>query len=118
LSEALIARTEELMERRLATIASTAPEVAATLRGYCRATATSQRAIADGLIAWLGGEPNVATSVKRTAGIKGDIDYFGALSAIQGLLVMLRDSGHAGLVVVLDEVRRCNECEAMSGTKA
>lgn len=103
-TDALITRTEELMERRLATIARTAPAVAAALRGYRRATAASQRAIADGLIAWLGGEPNVAASVKRTAGIKGDIDHFGALSAVQGLLVMLRDSGHAGLVVVLDEV--------------
>lgn len=103
-TEALIARTEELMERRLASIARTAPAVAAALRGYRRATAEGQRAVADGLIAWLGGEPNVAASVKRTAGIKGDIDHFGALSAVQGLLVMLRDSGHAGLVVVLDEV--------------
>src|SRR5436190_12672954 len=70
-TEALIAKTEELMERRLATIARNAPALAAALRGYRRATAAGQRAVADGLIAWLGGQPNVAASVKRTAGIKG-----------------------------------------------
>ena len=46
----------------------------------------------------------MSASVKRSAGVKGDIDHFGALSFLQGLLVVLRDSGHAGLVLVLDEV--------------
>lgn len=101
---ALLTRTDDLMDRRLAAIARSAPALAASLRGYRRATAAGQSDVADGLIAWLGGQPNVAASVKRTAGIKGDVDHFGALSALQGLLVMLRDSGHAGLVVVLDEV--------------
>jgi hypothetical protein len=59
---------------------------------------------ADGLIAWLGGQPNVAASVKRAAGIKGEIDHAGALSFLQGLLRILRDSGHAGLFLAIDEV--------------
>src|SRR5690606_39599025 len=62
------------------------------------------REIADGLLAWLAGQPHVSANVKRYAGIKGDLDHFGALSFLQGLLTVLRDSGHAGLVVVLDEV--------------
>ena len=66
--------------------------------------ASNDTAIADGLLAWLAGQPNVSASVKRSAGVKGDIDHFGALSFLQGLLVVLRDSGHAGLVLVLDEV--------------
>jgi hypothetical protein len=37
-------------------------------------------------------------------GVKGDIDHFGAMSFLQGLLTVLRDSGHAGLYLVLDEV--------------
>ncbi|MFH0903072.1 MAG: BREX system ATP-binding domain-containing protein, partial [Pseudomonadota bacterium] len=36
--------------------------------------------------------------------IKGEIDHFGALSFLQGLLVVLRDSGHRGYLLVLDEV--------------
>lgn len=36
--------------------------------------------------------------------MRGDLDHFGALGFLQGLLVVLRDSGHPGLLVVLDEV--------------
>jgi hypothetical protein len=100
----LLARTNELMEQRLANITRTAPGFAAALRGYREAVAAGERAVADGLIAWLSGQPNVGAAIKRAAGIKGDIDHFGALTALQALLVMLRDSGHAGLVAVLDEV--------------
>src|SRR5260370_16663022 len=42
--------------------------------------------------------------MRRGAGIRGDLDPFGAMGFRQGLLVVLRDSGHPGLVVVLDEV--------------
>ena len=56
------------------------------------------------LLAWIGGQPNVGAAAKCYAGVKGDLDHFGALSFLQGLLVILRDSGFSGLVVVLDEV--------------
>jgi hypothetical protein len=36
--------------------------------------------------------------------LKGSVDHFGATSFLQGLLLILRDSGLAGLVLVLDEV--------------
>jgi hypothetical protein len=103
-SSRLLERTNELMEQRLAAISKTAPMFAVALRGYRRAVAQGQSAIAEGLLAWLMAQPNVAASTKRFAGIKDDIDHFGALSFLQGLLVVLRDSGHGGLVVVLDEV--------------
>ncbi|HEY0513779.1 MAG TPA: BREX system ATP-binding protein BrxD [Thermoanaerobaculia bacterium] len=102
--EALLARTHALMERRLADISRGAPAFAAALRGYREALAAGRRESAEGLLAWIGGQPNVAAEAKRAAGIKGEIDHFGALSFLQGLLVVLRDSGHPGLVVVLDEV--------------
>jgi hypothetical protein len=100
----LLERTNALMEQRLAEITKQAPAFAATLRAYRSALAANDSALADGLLAWLAGQPNVSASVKRSAGVKGDIDHFGALSFVQGLLVVLRDSGHAGLVLVLDEV--------------
>ena len=62
------------------------------------------RATAEALLAWVGGQPNVGAAAKRYAGVKGDLDHFGALSFLQGLLVILRDSGFSGLVLVLDEV--------------
>jgi hypothetical protein len=100
----LVQQTNELMEQRLAAITRNAPAFSATLRGYRHALAEGDTATADALIAWLAGQPNVAAQAKRAAGIKGEIDHFGALSFLQGLLVMLRDSGHAGLLLVLDEV--------------
>lgn len=100
----LIERTTELLEQRLAKVSSTAPTFSAALRGYRQAQATGDRAMAEGILAWLAGQPNVASAAKRFCGVKGDIDHFGALSFLQGLLVVLRDSGHPGLLLVLDEV--------------
>src|SRR5688572_25427587 len=92
------------MEKRLAAVTRNAPMFAAALRGYRHAVATGDAAVADGILAWIAGQPNVGMAAERAAGVKGDIDHFGALSFLQGLLVVLRDSGHAGLVLVLDEV--------------
>ena len=47
-------------------------------------------------MAWLGGQPNVAAAVKRAAGVKGDLDAFGAMHFLAGLLTILRDSGRSG----------------------
>jgi hypothetical protein len=100
----LLARTETLLEQRLATVSRVAPAFAATLRAYRRAVAAEQRDVAEGLIAWLSGQPNVAAHIRRAAGLKGDIDHFGAGNFLVGLLTMLRDSGYAGLLLTLDEV--------------
>jgi hypothetical protein len=100
----LVESTSTLMEQRLAPITRHAPAFAACLRGYRRALSEGRNEVAEGLIGWLAGLPNISASIKRQAGIKGDIDHFGAMSFLQGLLLILRDSGHAGLVVVLDEV--------------
>ena len=103
-SAALISATDELMEQRLGDVARTAPAFGAVLRAYRAASHAGDHATADGLLAWLGGQPNVAASVKRAAGIKGEIDHAGALSFLQGLLRILRDSGHSGLFLAIDEV--------------
>lgn len=103
-TEALAAATEALMEQRLGDVVRSAPSFGAVLRAYRTAQFTDDRATADGLLAWLGGQPNVAASVKRAAGIKGEIDHTGAFAFLQGLLRILRDSGHAGLFLVIDEV--------------
>jgi hypothetical protein len=99
----LASATAELMERRLAEIGRTAPAFSAVLRAYRKALMEGDTALAEGLIAWLGGQPNVAAVVKRTAGVKGDLDPFGAMHFLAGLLTILRDSSRAGLVLVLDE---------------
>lgn len=102
--QALVTRTAELLEQRLAKVTSTAPTFSAALRGYREAQARNDKSNAEGILAWLAGQPNVAAAAKRSAGVKGDIDHFGSLSFLQGVLIVLRDSGHPGLLLVLDEV--------------
>jgi hypothetical protein len=96
--------TLELMQKRLSAISKEAPAFAAVLRQYRLAQSAGDGAQADGLLAWLGGQPHVAASIKRAAGVRGDLDHFGALGFLQGLLTVLRDSDYAGLIIVLDEV--------------
>jgi hypothetical protein len=69
-------------------------------------------ALAEGLIAWLGGQPNVAAAIKRAAGVKGGIDHFSAAHFLAGLLAVLRDSGAAGLLLVLDEAETLQRMRA------
>ena len=46
------------------------------------------------------------------AGIKGELDHFGASNFLIGLLTILRDSGFPGLVLVLDEVETLQRMRA------
>lgn len=95
---------DRLMDTRLAEVSSKTPAFAQALRGYRSASLSGDAATDDGRAAWLGGQPHVAASSKRTAGIRGDLDHFGAMAFLQGLLAVLKDAGHPGLLVVLDEV--------------
>src|SRR5262249_56310200 len=58
----------------------------------------------DGRAVRLAGQPHVAANIKPAAGVKGDVDHFAALSFLRGLLLILRDCGFSGLVLVLDEI--------------
>jgi len=100
----LARRVDALMEARLAEISREAPAFAAALRAHRAALVAGDPRLAEGILAWVGGSPNVPAAVKRAAGVKGEIDHFGALSFVQGLLAVLRDAGHPGLLLVLDEV--------------
>lgn len=95
---------DTLAERRLGSVASQAPALAAVLRAYRIALSEGDSALAEGLVAWLGGQPHVAASIKRAAGIRGDLDHDVALAFLAGLLTILRGAGYTGLVLVLDEV--------------
>jgi len=95
---------EETVERRLADVSRTTPAFSAALRGYRQAAIAGDEPTAEGLVAWLGGQPHVAASIRRSAGVRGDLDHFGAFGFLQGLLTVLRDSGHPGMLLILDEV--------------
>jgi len=117
-AQTLLTATNELMERRLDAISRQAPSFSAALRGYREALASGNTSVAEGLVAWISGQPNVAAGIKKTANIKGEVDHFAALSFLQGLLVVLKDSGHPGLVLVLDEVETLQRVRADAREKA
>jgi hypothetical protein len=108
----LMQATTVLMEKRLENISKVAPAFSAALRAYREALVRGDNALADGLVSWVAGQPNVAASVKRAAGIKGDIDHFGASSFLAGVLAILRDSGYQGLLLVVDEVETLQRTRA------
>ena len=93
-----------LLEQRLTQVSRQTPAFAQALRAYQTAVRAGDAATADALAAWLGGQPNVAAAARRSAGIRGDLDHFAAMGFLQGLLTVLRDAGHPGLLLVLDEV--------------
>ncbi|MGY1501328.1 BREX system ATP-binding protein BrxD [Streptomyces sp. QTS52] len=109
---------EELLAARLTEVSRHAPSFAAALRGYRSALAEGDEATAASVLAWLGGQPHVAAAARRSAGVRGDLDHFGALGFLQGLLTVLRDSGHRGLFVVLDEVETLQRVRSDARDKA
>lgn len=102
--EAIATAVGDLLEQRLATVSATQPQFAAALRRAHTARVRGEHAVAEGLIAWLMGQPNVGQDITRAAGLKGEVDHFGAAGFIRGLLEVLKQTGRKGLVLVLDEV--------------
>lgn len=109
---------EAIVEKRLAAVAATAPVFPLALRSYRQAIVEDDVTTADGLAAWLGGQPSVAASIKRRAGVKSELDHYAAMGFLRGLVEILRGSGHAGLVLVLDEVETLQRMRADSREKA
>lgn len=107
-----------LLERRLADVAARAPVFPMAIRAYRRFVTEGDHDGADALVAWLGGQPHVAASVKRKAGIKGDLDHYLALGFLRGLLVILADAGNPGLLLVLDEVETLQRIRSDARAKA
>ena len=109
---------DTILERRLKDVAVQAPVFPMAIRAYRRMVADDDHAGADGLVAWLGGQPHVAASVKRRAGIKGDLDHYLALGFLRGLLAILADAGNSGLLLVLDEVETLQRIRSDARAKA
>ncbi len=116
--EELPEQVEKLLTARLSEVSRHAPSFATALRGYRTALVRGDEATAAAVLAWLGGQPHVAAAARRSAGVRGDLDHFGAFGFLQGLLTVLRDSGHRGLFVVLDEVETLQRVRSDARDKA
>lgn len=108
----LIEAVGTLLEARLATIRDSQPLFATVLRACYRARIEEDHATAEGLLAWLMGQPNVGASVKRPAGVQGDVDATTAAGFFRGLLAILRETGRKGLLLVIDEVETIQRMRA------
>jgi hypothetical protein len=110
--------TEKRLEDKLAALARQNQTFPAVLRAYHRAMHEGDFATAQGLIAWLSGQPHVSAKVTAKAGIRGKVDGAAALSFLAGLLCLLRQTDRPGLVVVLDEVETIQRMNAQVREKA
>lgn len=110
--------TEQRLEDKLADLSRRNPAFSQVLRAYHRATHEGDFATAQGLLAWLGGQPHTDRSILRAAGTRGKVDGQAALTFLAGLLQLLRQSGYGGLVVVLDEVETIQRMNAQTREKS
>ena len=116
--KALAAGVGDLLEARLKDVSAVQPQYAAVLRAYHAAEVAQEHALAEGLIAWLMGQPNVSADIKRQAGIKGEVDHTGALGFLRGLLAVLQQCGRPGLMLILDEVETIQRVRSDSRDKS
>lgn len=102
----------DLLESRLADVRAVAPQFVMALRACHAARIAGDDTTAEGLLAWLMGQPNVAAGAIRSAGLKGDLDTATAPGFLRGLLAVLREAGRKGLLLVLDEVETIQRMRA------
>jgi hypothetical protein len=110
--------TEQRLEDKLADLSKRNPAYAQVLRAYHRATHEGDFATAQGLLAWLAGQPHTDRSILKAAGTKGKVDGQASLTFLAGLLQVLRQSGYGGLIVVLDEVETVQRMNAQTREKS
>lgn len=110
--------TEERLEDKLADLSRRNPAFAQVLRAYHRSMHEGDFGAAQGVLAWLAGQPHTDRSVTAGAGVKGKIDGQAALTFLGGVLQLLRQSGYSGLVIVLDEVETIQRMNSQTREKS
>ncbi|MCP4502877.1 MAG: BREX system ATP-binding protein BrxD [Deltaproteobacteria bacterium] len=108
----------QLLESRLAEVARDQPQFSMALRAAHEARLNDDAATFDGLIGWLMGQPQISSAVKRKAGLKSDLDHTGALAFLRGLLILLKQTGRPGMLLVLDEVETIQRVRSDSREKS
>lgn len=79
-------------------------EFVSILRSYFKAKQEGDIQQSNYILVWLSGSKNIASSVKKKAGIKGEISNKTALTYLKGILAIIRKAGYDGLLVVVDEM--------------
>ncbi|MCE7870169.1 BREX system ATP-binding protein BrxD [bacterium CPR1] len=92
------------VEQHLVAVGQRAGRLAACLKAYHEAKFRQDFEEARGILDWMAGEAKVGAAIKRVAGVTGQIDNTDALVFLRGWLELVRAAGHAGILVILDEV--------------
>ncbi|MBK8255143.1 MAG: BREX system ATP-binding protein BrxD [Polyangiaceae bacterium] len=116
--EAVEKEVGDVLEKRLRHVSATQPQFSAALRACHGARVRGDNAVAEGLIAWLMGQPNVGAGVLRVANLKGDLDNDSAAGFFRGQLEVLKQTGRKGLLLVLDEVETIQRVRADNREKS
>jgi hypothetical protein len=74
------------------------------IKAYMQARIQRDNHLASDVLGWLKGSTNLAASRKNQIGVRGELSALAALNFVKGLLFILRASGSAGLVWIIDEV--------------
>jgi hypothetical protein len=100
LNALLLARIEE----DLSAVHGLDASFANAIKAYMQARLQRDNRLASDVLGWLKGSSNLAASRKSHIGVRGELSALAALNFVKGLLFILRASGSAGLVWVIDEV--------------
>jgi adenosylhomocysteinase len=92
------------IQEELSAVRGLEASFANAIKSYLQARLKRDNQLASDVLGWLKGNRNLAASRKNQIGIKGDITPLFALNYIKGLLTILRSTGAAGLVWIIDEV--------------
>jgi hypothetical protein len=80
-----------------------AGRLASCLRAYHQAQVDGNFAERNGILDWIAGEPKVNQSIKRAAGVSGQLDNTDALVFLRGMLELMTQGHYKGLLLVIDE---------------
>jgi bacteriophage exclusion system BrxC/D-like protein len=100
---------DELVEKRLegdlaSLTGGKAPaDLARVLRTAFALKQARKPSEAGALLSWLAGSQNVGASLKKLAGVKGDIAGRDALDYLHGIVEIVKATGYSGLLIVIDE---------------
>ena len=92
------------VEQHLVAVGARSGRLASCLKAYHVCKFNQDFEEARGILDWMQGESKVSASIKRLAGVTGELDNTDALIFLRGWLELLRSAGHGGLFVILDEV--------------
>ncbi|MHB2021000.1 MAG: BREX system ATP-binding protein BrxD [Candidatus Xenobia bacterium] len=98
-----VEKVGQKVDATLKPIGERAGRLAAALKSYYQAQYRADYVERQGILDWLSGEARVPASIKKIAGIMGQVADVDALDFLRGWLELLRSTNYKGLVVVLDE---------------